>query len=114
MVLDDVSHHTQLLKGLIDMCLLAVIDDHPSYGYEMVRKLEERKLEIASDTSIYPVLKRLGRRGLIDSYLVDSDSGPARKYYRITHSGRETLSEWVRDWRTVRNGVDDVLGGTHH
>jgi len=111
MVLDDVSHHTQLLKGLIDMCLLAVIDEQPSYGYEMVRKLEERHLEIASETSIYPVLKRLGRRGLIESYLVDSDAGPARKYYRITASGRKTLGGWVRDWRTVRNGVDGVLGG---
>lgn len=109
MVLDDVSHHSQLLKGLLDMCLLAVVSNGPSYGYEMVRKLKEQHLEVAGEASIYPVMKRLGQRGLIESYLENSPSGPARKYHRITPAGRALLEEWVGDWWTVREGVDDVL-----
>jgi PadR family transcriptional regulator PadR len=109
MVHDDAGHHSQLLKGLLDMCLLAIVNEGPSYGYEMVRQLSERGLEVAGETSIYPVLRRLGKRDLIDSYLEDSPSGPARKYYRITAAGRRLLEEWAEDWTTVRNGVDDVL-----
>ena len=91
------------------MCLLSIVNDGPSYGYEMIRQLNERGLEVAGETSIYPVLRRLGRKELIESYLQDSPSGPARKYYRITSAGRATLDEWAKDWRAVRNGVDDVL-----
>lgn len=109
MVHDDVGHHSQLLKGLLDMCLLSVVSSGPSYGYEMVRRLNERGLEVAGETSIYPVLRRLKKRELVESYLEDSPSGPARKYYRITPAGKDLLTKWVEDWQTVRNGVDDVL-----
>ena len=109
MVQDVAGHHSQLLKGLLDMCLLAIVNEGPSYGYDMIRQLNERGLEVAGETSIYPVLRRLGKWELIESYLQDSRSGPARKYYRITAAGRRLLQEWVDDWQTVRNGVDDVL-----
>lgn len=108
----DISvHHTQLLKGVLDMCLLAVIDEEPSYGYEMVRKLADRHLQLTSEGSIYPLLSRLKRKGLVDSFLVDSHEGPARKYYRSTDLGKTTLAEWTADWKTFRAGVDDVLAG---
>ena len=109
MVHGDVGHHSQLLKGLLDMCLLSVVSSGPSYGYEMVRRLNDRGLEVAGETSIYPVLRRLKKQDLVESYLEDSPAGPARKYYRITAAGKDLLSEWVEDWQTVRNGVDDVL-----
>ncbi len=109
MVHGDVGHHSQLLKGLLDMCLLSVVSERPSYGYEMVRRLNEKGLDIAGETSIYPVLRRLGNKDLIESYLEDSPTGPARKYYRITPAGKAVLEEWVTDWQAVRNGVDDVL-----
>jgi len=108
---DISAHHTQLLKGVLDMCLLAVIDEEASYGYEMVRKLADRHLQLTSEGSIYPLLKRLKQRGLIDSYLVDSHEGPARKYYRSTPLGKTTLADWTADWKTFRAGVDDVLAG---
>jgi len=109
MVHDNVGHHSQLLKGLLEMCLLAVVNEGPSYGYEMVQKLKEREIAVAGEASIYPVLRRLGKRGLVESYLEDSPSGPARKYYKITPAGRDLLKEWVSDWQALRNGVDDVL-----
>lgn len=93
------------------MCLLSIIGEEPSYGYEMVRKLQSRGLELVSEGSIYPLLSRLEKGHLIDGYLVQSREGPARKYYRITDGGRRTLQSWVSEWGTFRDGVDDVLGG---
>lgn len=92
------------------MCLLSVIDAEPSYGYELVRKLQDQGLSLASEGSIYPLLSRLQKNDLLEGYLVQSSEGPARKYYRVTESGRQTLAEWAADWRRFRDGVDDVLG----
>ncbi len=95
------------------MCLLSVIAEEPSYGYEMARKLTERGLDLTSEGAIYPVLSRMQRNGLIDGYLVASPEGPARKYYRIERKGSETLAEWSAAWRALTEGVENVLqGGT--
>ena len=106
-----VERSSQLLKGVLDMCLLAVIAEQPSYGYEMVRKLSSRGLALVSDGTIYPVLSRLQRSGLIDSYLEPSSEGPARKYYRITEAGTARLEDWTNEWRTMSDGVEAVLKG---
>lgn len=102
---------TQLLKGVLDMCLLAVISEEPSYGYEMVRKLTERGLDLVSEGAIYPVLSRLQRNGLIEGYLVASPEGPARKYYRIGKKGEQALTEWSKAWNELVAGVANVVGG---
>lgn len=102
---------TQLLKGVLDMCLLAVISEEPSYGYEMVRKLTERRLDLVSEGAIYPVLSRMQRNGLIEGYLVASPEGPARKYYRIEKKGTAALAEWTEAWHQLSKGVGNVLGG---
>ncbi|MFO7299891.1 MAG: PadR family transcriptional regulator [Actinomycetes bacterium] len=102
---------SQLLHGVLDMCLMAVIREEPSYGYEMASKLTERGLGLASEGSIYPILSRLQRSGLIEGYLVQSSEGPARKYYRITDKGRKSLEEWVGVWKSFRTAVDLVIGG---
>jgi PadR family transcriptional regulator, regulatory protein PadR len=105
------DRNTQLLKGVLDMCLLAVIAEEPSYGYEMVRKLTERGLTLVSEGAIYPVLSRLQRNGLVEGYLVASPEGPARKYYRIEEKGTAALEEWSNAWRDLSKGVENVLGG---
>jgi PadR family transcriptional regulator PadR len=102
---------SQLLKGVLDMCLLAVISEEPTYGYEMARKLQERGLKLVSEGSIYPLLSRLQKQGLVDGYLVESPGGPARKYYRLATPGRQALESWTADWRTLATGVDGVLTG---
>jgi PadR family transcriptional regulator PadR len=113
MVVGDtgVDRSSQLLKGVLDMCLLAVIAEEPSYGYEMVRKLAERGLDLVGEGTIYPVLSRLQRGGLIEGYLVESPGGPARKYYQVTKVGTRTLREWERDWQRLVRGVGQVLKG---
>lgn len=102
---------TQLLHGVLDMCLMSIIDEEASYGYEMVRKLSERGLDLASEGSIYPLLSRLQKQGMIEGYLVQSSEGPARKYYRMSDEGREALEKWRGDWRGFRDSVDAVLNG---
>lgn len=91
------------------MCLLALIAEESSYGYEMASKLQDRGLELVSEGSIYPLLSRLQKRGYIDSYLVESPGGPPRKYYRIEPSGAERLRDWAHEWSRVSDGVGEIL-----
>jgi PadR family transcriptional regulator PadR len=105
-------HHSQILKGVLDICVLASIVEEPSYGYALVQKLNERGLAVPNEGSIYLVLKRLKKDGRIEATLVPSDSGPARKVYEATDLGRDVLAAWVADWRAVSAGVDAVLGGS--
>ena len=102
---------TQLLHGVLDMCLMSIIDEEASYGYEMVRKLRNRGLDLASEGSIYPLLSRLQKQGMIEGYLVQSTEGPARKYYRMSDQGRKTLGQWRNDWNGFSQAVDAVLSG---
>ncbi|MCH8971469.1 MAG: PadR family transcriptional regulator [Acidobacteria bacterium] len=102
---------TQLLHGVLDMCLMSIIDEEASYGYEMVRKLRKRGLDLTTEGSIYPLLSRLQKQGMIEGYLVQSSEGPARKYYRMSDRGREALEQWRDDWGGFRNSVDAVLDG---
>lgn len=103
---------SQLLKGVLDMCLLALIGEESCYGYEMVRKMQERGLGLVGEGSIYPLLSRLEKAGYIESYLVPSREGPKRKYYRILPSGREQLRVWAAEWLAFADGVGTVLQAT--
>ena len=108
------DHRSQLLKGVLDMCLLAIISEESSYGYEMAEKLGARGVHLTSEGSIYPTLSRMQRSGLIESYFVEADgSGPPRKYYDTTESGRERLLEWQQEWSNLRDGVDEVMEGAN-
>lgn len=105
------SHTTQLLHGVLDMCLLSLIEEEATYGYEMVSKLRDRGLDLASEGSIYPLLSRLQKQGMIEGYLVQSPAGPARKYYRMSDDGRRVLEQWRKEWDDFSTAVDAVLGG---
>jgi PadR family transcriptional regulator PadR len=93
---------------------MSIIDEEASYGYEMVKKLRDRGLNLASEGSIYPLLSRLQKQGMIEGYLVQSSEGPARKYYRMSEQGRESLNQWRSDWTGFRDSVDGVLNGAEH
>jgi PadR family transcriptional regulator, regulatory protein PadR len=83
--------------------------DEPAYGYEMTRRLRARGLSIVGEGSIYPLLGRLEREGLVETYRAASNGGPPRKYYRASRAGRRTLAAGVTEWRTARDAVDAVL-----
>ena len=94
------------------MCLLALIAEKPSYGYEMVDKLKTRGLELVSEGSIYPTLSRLQKAGLIEGYFVETDGASRpRKYYKIEDAGLERLEEWQEAWDRLTTGVHEVLNG---
>ena len=109
------DHNSHLLKGVLDMCLLSLIAEEPSYGYEMAAKLKDRGLRLVSDGSIYPTLSRLQKADLIQGYFVEADgSGPPRKYYRIVDAGIERLTEWTEEWEQLSTGVSAILDGGDH
>jgi PadR family transcriptional regulator PadR len=101
-----------LLKGVLDVCLLALVAEQPCYGYELVGQLAARGLDLVAEGSIYPLLGRLQRDGHVEGYLVPSAAGPARKYYRITPGGKAHLARGVAEWGTFASAVGRVLGGT--
>ena len=109
MVSSVASHHSQMLKGLLDMCVLALIAESPTYGYALVERLEEEGLVVQNEASVYLVLKRLSEKGRIEAHLEPSSSGPARKVYAATDAGHDVLLGWMADWAAVRSGVDRVL-----
>ena len=103
------GRRTQLLRGVLDLCLLAVIDEGPAYGYEMTKRLRARGLAIVGEGSIYPLLGRLERDGLVETYRAASNGGPPRKYYRLSAEGQRALEVGVSEWRESRDAVDAVL-----
>jgi PadR family transcriptional regulator len=103
------QRRTELLRGVLDLCLLAVMAEGPAYGYEMTKRLRARGLTIVGEGSIYPLLGRLEREGLVDTYRAASDGGPPRKYYRPSPEGQRALAAGVSEWRAARDAVDAVL-----
>ncbi|HWH12131.1 MAG TPA: PadR family transcriptional regulator [Solirubrobacteraceae bacterium] len=101
---------TELLRGVLDLCLLAVMQEGPAYGYEMTKRLRARGLSIVGEGSIYPLLGRLERDGLVETHRAASNGGPPRKYYQASREGRQTLADGVSEWRAARDAVDAVLG----
>ena len=105
----DSQRRTELLRGVLDLCLLAVVNEGPAYGYEMTKRLRERGLAIVGEGSIYPLLGRLERDGLVETYRAPSNGGPMRKSYRPSAAGRLALAMGVSEWRAARDAVDGVL-----
>jgi PadR family transcriptional regulator PadR len=104
------GRRSQLLRGVLDLCLLAVMEGDPAYGYEMTKRLRARGLSIVGEGSIYPLLGRLEREDLVETYRAASDGGPPRKYYRPSGKGRRALASGVAEWRAARDALDAVLG----
>ena len=103
------GRRTQFLRGVLDLCLLAVMEEGPAYGYEMTKRLRARGLSIVGEGSIYPLLGRLEREGLVETHRAPSDDGPPRKYYRPSREGRRALAAGVSEWRAARDAIDAVL-----
>lgn len=102
---------TQLLKGVLDLAVLAVVQGEDGYGYDIVRRLRDGGLDEVGDASVYGTLRRLYAAGALTSYVVPSESGPHRKYYGITPMGRDQLDRQRRDWHAFSTTLDGILGG---
>jgi len=104
------GRRSQLLRGVLDLCLLAVMADGPAYGYEMTKRLRARGLSIVGEGSIYPLLGRLERDGLVETWRGASNGGPPRKYYGLSPEGQQALATGVGEWQASRDAVDRALG----
>jgi PadR family transcriptional regulator, regulatory protein PadR len=103
------GRRSQLLRGVLDLCLLAVMGEGPAYGYEMTKRLRARGLSIVGEGSIYPVLGRLERDGLVETHRAASNGGPPRKYYNLSSEGKRALEAGVGEWRATRDAIDGAL-----
>src|SRR5439155_22874018 len=84
---------TQLLKGVLDLAVLAVLAEADSYVYDVVRRLRENGLDHVGDASVYGTLRRLYLGGALNSFVVPSDEGPDRKFYGLNDRGRKDLEQ---------------------
>lgn len=101
---------SQLLKGVLDLAVLAVLHRGDAYGYDVVRRLREGGLEDVGDASVYGTLRRLYGAGLLTSYVEPSAEGPHRKYYSLNARGRDRLAGSVKTWRAFSIVMDQLIG----
>lgn len=104
-----IERSSLVLRGVLDICLLAVLKDRAVYGYELSERLGNLGLPVAPG-SVYPLLARLERQSLVGTEMRPSERGPARKYYTLTALGRRTLGEGQLEWVSISSAVDAVLG----
>ncbi|WP_336865641.1 PadR family transcriptional regulator [Peribacillus frigoritolerans] len=100
---------TQMLKGIIDGCILAIIHEKEVYGYELAKKLEQYGFDSFSEGTIYPLLIRMQKEELVTSTLKKSTAGPKRKYYSLTQKGEEELQQFIGRWDKLQSTVNSVL-----
>lgn len=106
---DKVNVSAQMLKGVLEGCILKIISTKETYGYEICEELVIHGFEGISEGSVYPILLRLEKKGLISFKKEKSPYGPIRKYYYITSDGSIYLDEFLSDWSKIQESVNNVL-----
>lgn len=106
---ESVSVLTQLRKGVLDYCVLAMLQREPSYGADLAKRLGRHKALFASEGTLYPLLSRLRRRGWVESSWQESQNGPPRRYYRLTEESRTALAAFAAAWELFSEDVHAVL-----
>lgn len=99
--------NAQLKKGALELCVLSQLVQGDKYGYELTEKISE-EMSIAGGT-LYPILRRLKDETYVTTYLVESESGPARKYYRLTEKGRQYQQASRKEWEDFAAAVNRLL-----
>ena len=99
----------QLRRGGLDLAILLAVSTEPRYGLDLIRHLEAFTDLVVTEGTIYPILGRLTREGLLSAQWVDHEAAHARKYYRLTPSGVERLSEMRAHWHSFTGKIDRLL-----
>lgn len=97
----------QFKKGVLELCVLTMLMTGDKYGYEIAGVLS-KKVHI-SDGAIYPVLRRLKEKKLVNIYLKESQEGPARKYFTLTELGESERESLFNDWKIIQQGISDIM-----
>ena len=100
---------TQLRKGLAELAVLAVLAQEEAYGYRIVERLQALDGLALSESTVYPILTRLAREGLLAVRTEASPAGPTRRYYRLTQEGRRRLRDLAESWRRVSGSLASLL-----
>jgi PadR family transcriptional regulator PadR len=99
----------QFKKGVLELCVLSLLNHDEMYGYELTSRLSEA-ISI-SDGTIYPLLRRLKKEGYVTTYLSESNEGPPRKYYKLTGLGEDYKDNLIHEWKTLGKGVNRIIEG---
>lgn len=99
--------NVQFKKGVLELCVLVLLDKQDRYGYELVQKISDQ-ISI-SEGSVYPLLRRLTKEGYFTTYLKESTEGPSRKYYQLTEVGRSYLYDLLQEWKDFTKGVNQLI-----
>jgi PadR family transcriptional regulator len=100
---------SQLRRGVLEFCVLALLRDDERYGFEIVRALSEADGLVTTEGTVYPLLARLRKEGVVETTWRESPSGPPRRYYRLTPAGRALLDAFTTEWMRFRDSVDNLL-----
>ncbi len=99
--------NTQFKKGVLELLVLIIVQEHDRYGYELVEAVS--KIVNVNEGTIYPILKRLTNEGYCETYLKESKEGPVRKYYHLTVLGKKHCNDLQKEWLTFSNNVNKFL-----
>ena len=100
---------SQLRRGVLEFCVLALLRDEERYGFEIVRALSEANGLVTTEGTLYPLLGRLRKEGAVETTWRESPSGPPRRYYRLTAAGQALLAAFTTEWVRFRGSVDALL-----
>jgi len=101
---------TQLRRGVLEFCILQILHQQPSYGYEIVTRLESLGPLAAGKNTVYPILRRLKADQVVEAFVQESPSGPPRQYFRLTAEGRRKLATLTIEWDAVVQAVKRCTG----
>lgn len=102
---------TNLRRGALEYCVLGVLAGGERYGLDIARRLSADGVLMGGEGTLYPLLSRLRKAGLVETTWQESPSGPPRRYYLLTADGERALSQFARIWRPFRDAVDHVISG---
>lgn len=105
----DTERRTQLLRGTLDTCLLALLAQRPTHAYDLVVRLDNHGLPGVGYGTVYPLMGRLRRQGLVTERLEASPSGPPRKVFEVSSSGLRALAQWARLWSETSASINGLL-----
>jgi len=101
---------SQLRRGALQFCVLALLRGGERYSYDLVRALGDADGLVTTEGTLYPLLGRLRREGAVETTWRESPSGPPRRYYRLTPDGQAALDGFLVEWTRFRDSVDALLG----
>jgi len=102
------SLQIQLKKGVLEMCVLALLSQGDNYAYDIASRMADAVG--MGEGTVYPLMRRMQNEGLVSTYLMESDSGPPRKYYKLTRSGAAALKAQIADWSVFETAVRKIVG----